>query len=489
MMKVALLTDGKGTELLKQLQGYGLHVQVGNPEKVESMGENTVDLVYLVPYSWLEDSRWSQLRVTLARSSRYYIVMGKGLRSEQIMRAARDGAYDVIDEEDSADRVLGAIEKAGNSQSLWWQLYGAVAPVGEEILVGRSSLMKSLRESIQRIAPTNATILILGESGTGKERVAEATHKAYGRGKIVAVNCAAIPSELMESELFGVEKGAFTGANQSKAGLVEEAQGGTLFLDEVGELGTSLQPKLLRFLENGVARRVGSTRDYQSDARVISATNRDLKRESDRGRFRMDLYYRLSEVVLNLPPLRRRIEDIPDLAPVFLRQASERMGKNFETLEPELIRKMQDYGWPGNVRELKQVIERIAIHYDGPVMRSEWWDIPGETEDRDQGANSVYQGAWGGTGNFPGTALQTRYGHSRPPFQDAGENRGENTLADPAAGANPAAGYSGLPMNRKQKQELASRLIEESDGELTWVAARIGVHPTTLYRWRKAGKV
>ena len=500
-MRVALLSAEKSPGFIKTLQGYGLRVERGNAEKVESLSQNTTDLVYMVPYSWLEDARWSQIRVNLARSSRYYIVLGAGLTTRQIMTAARDGAYDVVDESDAEERVLEAVEKAANAQALWWQLYGAAEEVGEQILVGRSSLMKAVRESIQRIGPTQATILILGESGTGKERVAEAIQRAHGRGEMIAVNCAAIPSELMESELFGVEKGAFTGANRDKPGLVEEAKDGILFLDEVGELDISLQPKLLRFLENGVARRVGSTKDYHSTARIISATNRDLKRDSERGRFRLDLYYRLSEVVLNLPPLRQRMEDIPDLAPVFLRRAAERLGKNFETLEPELISKFQHYDWPGNVRELKQVVDRLAIHYDGPILRADWWEDP-ETEDRNMYEGGE-RGVWQGGGAFPGQPLPSR-GQTRSPFPGYGGGPGpqaEGTWGggpsgmsnpnwnDASRGGGLSQGPSGRPLNRKEKQKLAARLIEESDGDLTWVAAQLGVHPTTLYRWRKAGKV
>jgi DNA-binding NtrC family response regulator len=283
-----------------------------------------------------------------------------------------------------------------------------------------------------------------------------------------------------------------------KPGLVEEAEEGILFLDEVGELDISLQPKLLRFLENGMARRVGSTRDYRSGARVISATNRDLKRDSDRGRFRLDLYYRLSEVVLNLPPLRQRMEDIPDLAPVFLKRAAERLGKNFETLEPELISKFQRYDWPGNIRELKQVVERLAIHYDGPVMRAEWWEVPEEMEA--YGAAPADPAAWGGAGAFPGQPLAARRGVSQSPFSGMPGQApaGWGYPPHPGAGSgapNPARGMGAgaeapnRPLNRKEKQKLAAQLIQESDGELTWVAAQIGVHPTTLYRWRKDGKV
>jgi len=195
---------------------------------------------------------------------------------------------------------------------------------------------------------------------------------------------------------------------------------------------------------------------------------------------------------LNLPPLRQRMEDIPDLAPVFLTMAAERLGKNFESLEPDLISKFQHYDWPGNVRELKQVVERLAIHYDGPIMRADWWDPPLEV---DNDSDSPFPGAWGGSGAFPGQPM--RRGHSMPPFPSGGNQNGPQPPQDwpyhysqppqqPSAARSP---QPHRPMNRKEKQKLAAQLIEESDGELTWVAAQIGVHPTTLYRWRKAGKV
>ncbi|MGA2052221.1 MAG: sigma 54-interacting transcriptional regulator, partial [Opitutales bacterium] len=314
------------------------------------------------------------------------------------------------------------------------------------------------------LGPTNATVLILGESGTGKERVAEALHAAAGQGPFVPINCAALPDDLLESELFGAEKGAFTGADRTKRGLVEEAAGGLLFLDEIGELPLALQPKLLRFLETRMARRVGSTKEYRADARVVSATNRNLRQDAEAGRFRLDLFYRLSEIILNAPPLRHRPEDIPDLARVFLMNAAERVGKNFESFEPELVYKFQLHDWPGNVRELKQAIERLAFHYDGPVMRAAWWEVPPSREARTAAgaASSVYPGGL--------------------------------VAGAPAGGVPPAysfPGYtaSGLPPSRRGKVALARRLLEENAEDLTWVAAQVGVHPTTLYRWRKTGKV
>jgi len=450
-MKAIIATRRSYPQVLKRLQALGWRVDTKAPDKVKTLDPHLLEDVVLVPFADLADEEWAETRVRLARANRYFIVFGSGLQSRDMMHAARDGAHDVLVTEDDDPRWQEALESSASSQALWWQLYGGQGEVDEKHLVGRSAAMHALRESVQRIGPTNASVLVMGESGTGKERVAEAVHAASGKGAFVAVNCAAIPAELLESELFGAEKGAFTGANQAKPGLVEEASGGTLFLDEIGEMPLALQPKLLRFLETRRARRVGSTKEYQCDVRLIAATNRDLLEESGAGRFRPDLYYRLGEVVLNLPPLRERVEDIPDLARLFMGAAAERMGKNFESAEPELIYKFQLHDWPGNVRELKQSIERIAIHYDGPVMRAPWWEVPRSTR--------------------------------RPTAQEAPPPQ------PPAPAAENFAPSPTLFPNKRQRFEMAKRLMEESGGDMTWTAAQMGIHPTTLYRWKKTGKI
>jgi len=291
-------------------------------------------------------------------------------------------------------------------------------------------------------------VLIQGESGVGKERVAAALHKAGSGGHYMAINCAAIPKDLLEAELFGVEKGAYTGALKARAGLVEQAEGGTLFLDEVGEMELSLQPKLLRFIETRRARRVGGEREYNVKLRLISATNRDLKVDVERGRFRADLYYRLAEVTLQVPPLRTRTEDVPELALTFLHQANERFGKNFETLEPGLIERFQQHQWPGNVRELKSAIDRLVLMFDGPMLRTSWWDTP---------AVAVEQVA----------------------AQDVA------TSGQPAASPVSAA----MLPNGRQKITLARKMLAESNNDYSWVCAQLGINPSTLYRWRKAGKL
>ena len=477
-MKICLLTDEKNSLFLKRLQLLGHHVQTAKSERIESLAGGTTDVVYLVPFERTTRPSWSEERVLLARAVRFFIVYGASLSTSDIMSVARDGAHDVLDEVDSDQRWHEAIEAAANSQALWLQLYGGSGQSHQSKLLGRSGSMRSLRESIQRLGPTDATVLIMGESGTGKERVSEAIHEASGKSAFVPVNCAAIPSELLESELFGVEKGAFTGANRSKPGLVEEASGGTLFLDEIGEMDITVQPKLLRFLETRRARRVGSTKEYNCNLRVVSATNRDLRAEGENGRFRLDLYYRLSEVIINTSPLRHRVDDIPDLAQLFLQGASERLGKNFEMMEPELIYKFQHHDWPGNVRELKQTIERLAIHYNGPVMRAAWWQIP-------EGSRSP--GTVAPFTNFPPEKREAMRGQRPPSSNLASIDGPQPSRSEP--GVAPSALPSTGRMHKKAKLEFAKKLLGESGGDLGWTAAQLGIHPTTLYRWRKSGKL
>jgi len=237
-------------------------------------------------------------------------------------------------------------------------------------LVYSSKVMENLINQASLFARSDAPVLITGESGSGKELLARFIHRESGRkGEFVAVNCGALPKELFEAELFGYEKGAFTGATSSKKGLVEEAEGGTLFLDEIGELPLELQPKLLRFLQEGEFRRVGSTKLRKADVRIVAATNRNLKRMVEEGKFREDLYYRLSVLTLNIPPLRERPEDIPVLIEHFLRKYSEKYSKEVK-ITPEALELLLSYSYPGNVRELENLIHRLVILSRGEVDRA-----------------------------------------------------------------------------------------------------------------------
>jgi DNA-binding NtrC family response regulator len=286
------------------------------------------------------------------------------------VEAMKLGAVDYIAKPFDHDELLLTLERVLKQSSLKRQNAALKSdlsrryPVGG--MIGSSPAMQEVFSRIARVAPTEATVLILGESGTGKELVARAVHEQSPRKQapLITVNCAAIPENLIESELFGHEKGAFTGANETHHGLVEAAHGGTLFLDEIGELPQEAQARLLRVLQEGEIRRVGSTRSRHVDIRLLAATNRDLKQLVEQGEFRSDLYFRLHVMEILLPPLRERGSDIQELAERLLERACKRMNRPAMQFEAEAIHAMQDYHWPGNVREMENVIERAVILSD-----------------------------------------------------------------------------------------------------------------------------
>jgi two-component system NtrC family response regulator len=236
-----------------------------------------------------------------------------------------------------------------------------------ENMIGANPQMQAVFEMIRKVAPTSAPVLILGESGTGKEMVAQALHRRSSRssGPFVAINCNTIPENLLESELFGHEKGAFTGADAQRKGHIESAAGGTLFLDEIGELPASVQVKLLRFLQEKCFQRVGGRQEIQSDARVLAATNRNLRESAADGKFREDLYFRLAVVVIKVPPLRERGDEIILMSKAFLRDYGTEHAKTGLTFAPDALRALSLHSWPGNVRELQNRVQRAVIMADG----------------------------------------------------------------------------------------------------------------------------
>jgi len=241
----------------------------------------------------------------------------------------------------------------------------------EDILVGNSKAINNIKEIIKKVAPYDINVLITGETGTGKEFAAKAIHNFSNRRDkaFIAVNCAAIPSDLLESELFGYIRGAFTGADKDKKGLIEEAQGGTLFLDEIGEMPLSLQAKLLRFLEERKIRPLGSTKEIEVDVRIISATNRNLKKEIEKGKFREDLFYRLSTIDIHMPALRERKEDIPLIISVLLKELNNKYGKNIKRISQDFIEYIRTLELKGNIRELRNIIEKSVILSEGDELK------------------------------------------------------------------------------------------------------------------------
>jgi transcriptional regulator with PAS, ATPase and Fis domain len=470
-MQISLLQGTNSSKYQAKLSAIGVTPYVEDLDHIKDLQADSTNLVYLVSVELTQLSEWSEVRGRLVGANRHYIVCGGDLSTEQVITFSRDGAFDVLDLRDSNDRWLSSLHEAVSTQNLWWQLYGGYSANTNEDLLGRSAAIQSLKQSASIIGPTNASVLVLGESGAGKERVAQAIHNASGKKKFIAVNCAAIPKDLIESELFGVTKGAYTGAVAAKKGLIQEADGGTLFLDEIGELDILLQPKLLRFLETRKARSLGSTDEYSVDLRVITATNRDLELEIANGLFRADLYYRISEVILNIPPLRARAEDIPLLAQEFLKMSRERFGKNFDNIEPELITRFQKYGWPGNVRELKQAVDRLVILNNGQVLQSSWWEEPRRSPEA-----LARQKARAN--------LETEI-----PQNPSSHHSFVSAPVEMPARDDISHYLQGAPLNKKDRYQHARKLLEQSDNDFGWVASRMGIHPTTLYRWRKRNKV
>ncbi|HZD03550.1 MAG TPA: sigma-54 dependent transcriptional regulator, partial [Longimicrobiales bacterium] len=286
---------------------------------------------------------------------------------ELAVEAMKAGAYDYIPKPFGADEVILTLVKAEEREELRREVgrlreeVRADARFGE--IVARSPAMVRALEIAQRVAPHDSPVLISGNTGTGKELVARLIHRQSVRagGPFVAVNCGAVPENLLESEFFGHVKGAFTGADRDREGLFEAARGGTLFLDEVGDLPLELQVKLLRVLQDGEVRRVGSTSSSSVDVRVVSATNRELERAVKEEEFRPDLYYRLAVVPISLPPLRERTEEIPDLVRHLLDRHRKRLGVDIDGVSPEAMEILLDYPWPGNIRELENVLERALV--------------------------------------------------------------------------------------------------------------------------------
>jgi len=301
------------------------------------------------------------------------IISGHG-NIESAVRAIKMGAFDFIEKPLSLEKTVLVIRNALRQRDLETENRALRARVDrQEIMVGESPAMRHLREQVAMAAPTNGRVLILGENGTGKELVARTVHQLSRRrgGPFVEVNCAAIPEELIESELFGHARGAFTGAVADKPGRFEQADGRTIFLDEIGDMSLKTQAKVLRVLQEQVMERVGGTQRIKVDVRVLAATNKELPAEIRDGRFREDLYFRLNVIPIFVPPLRDRPEDIPLLAEHFMALMAAEYGKRPKRFASEAMARLQQYQWPGNVRELRNIVERLIIMVTGDAITAQ----------------------------------------------------------------------------------------------------------------------
>ncbi|NPA48961.1 MAG: sigma-54-dependent Fis family transcriptional regulator [Thermodesulfobacteria bacterium] len=364
------------------LQQKGFHVEVAHDgdEGIAKLNDSFFDVV-VTDLAMPKVSGLKVLEHVVEHSPETICIILTGFGSiKSAVEAIKLGAYDYLTKPISLEELLLTIQKALETRRLrreneylrrkLWQEWG----YGE--IIGKSAPMRRVFALIEKVADTDSTVLILGESGTGKELVARAIHAASDRreGPFIPVNCGAIPEELLESELFGHEKGAFTGAIKTRIGRFELAHGGTIFLDEIAEMSPKLQVKLLRVLQEKTFERVGGTRAIKVDIRVIAATNKDLEKEVREGRFREDLYYRLNVIPIRLPSLRERVEDIPLLVEHFLARFSHRKKREIKGITKEALECLMRHDWPGNVRELENVIERMVILSNGDYLTLE--DVP-----------------------------------------------------------------------------------------------------------------
>jgi len=363
--------------IMRQLEGMGYEVT-----GMESLGDARDYLKKYEPDLIISDMRLpdGDCLAELPALAEFHpvIVLTAYGTVKNAVEAIQAGAADYLSKPVSPDELALTVQRVLNTAALkadhqFCKARLAAQTDSQRFMIGQSDALEQVKELINAVADSDMTVLVLGESGSGKELVARAIHDQSHRAKrnFVAVDCCTLQESLFESELFGHEKGAFTGADKKKQGLIEGAAGGTLFLDEIGEIPPPIQAKLLRVLETGQFRRVGGTKDLSSDVRIVAATNRNLKKMSENGEFRADLYYRLEAFTIYTPPLRERREDIPFLVEHFIRNHDFSMRVK-KTVTKEAMRKLIAYDWPGNVRELKNVVERaIILSRDKKVIRSQ----------------------------------------------------------------------------------------------------------------------
>ena len=378
----------KSLKMILEYEGYTF-LEAANGEEALEMLDETVGLDLILLDIQLPGMNGLEVLLELKKkpySPEVIMISGHGT-VQTAVEATKLGAFDFIEKPLHRERVLLSTQHAINQKRLEWDCKDLRKKAEKRYsLIGNHPLMKKLWEQVLKIAPTNATILIFGESGTGKELIARAIHENSSRKNeaFIQVNCAAIPEELIESELFGHIRGAFTGATEKKKGKFELADGGTIFLDEIGDMSLKTQAKVLRVLEEGEVQKVGSSKTGKVDVRVIAATNKNLEKEIKEGNFREDLYFRLNVVPLNSPPLREKKEDIPMLIDYFNKNFVKENNFKEKKFTEDTIEVMVKYPWKGNVRELKNIVERIIIMTDSDTVVKK--DLPEQIK----GESTVY---------------------------------------------------------------------------------------------------
>jgi len=376
-MKSILMVDDETSirqslEGILEDEGFQTAFSATGEEALQVIQEEDPDLVLLDIWMPGIDGLETLKRIKLLRPSQLVIMMSGHGSIETAVKATRLGAYDFIEKPLSLEKVLLSIQNAMQVGQLVAENQALKEKINRDYeMIGESPAISKLKEQIEIAAPSSGWALITGENGTGKELVARAIHLKSTRSSkpFVEVNCAAIPEELIESELFGHEKGSFTGATAARKGKFDQASGGTLFLDEIGDMSLKTQAKILRILQEHKFERVGGNKTIEVDVRVIAATNKDLEEEIEVGNFREDLYFRLNVLPFTVPPLRERKEDIPRLVKHFLQYFCSKESREIKSIEKQALEALISYNWPGNVRELKNLIERLVIMTPEQIIR------------------------------------------------------------------------------------------------------------------------
>jgi DNA-binding NtrC family response regulator len=363
-----------GLTAILRREGHEVLAATSGKEALDHLQEQGVDIILSDVKMPGMDGLALLRQVKSAHAGTVMVMMSGHQDVAAAVEAMKEGAYDYLVKPFGRDDVVRAVQKALTLRALLVENLTLRRQMQDQFaraqIIGSSPAWRKLCEVIEQIAPSRSTVLITGESGTGKELIAGLLHRLSPRAEqpLIIMSAAALPATLLEAELFGYEKGAFTGALQRKPGRFELADGGTLFLDEIGEMPPEVQVKLLRVLQDGTFERLGGTRTLQVDVRLVAATNKDLAQEVEAQRFRLDLYYRLNVITLQLPPLRERREDIPLLVAHFLRKYAEQNRKAVTAIQQRALQYLQAYDWPGNVRELENVIERAVVLTQGPTI-------------------------------------------------------------------------------------------------------------------------
>ncbi|MEW6739513.1 MAG: sigma-54 dependent transcriptional regulator [Nitrospirota bacterium] len=380
MSKILVVDDQRtvcySLQRFLQSEGYNVHTATSGEDALSVLNDVNPDLVIMDVRMPEMDGLEVLKRIKESHPKVQVIMMTAFSTTEKAIEAIRLGAYDYLAKPFDNDELLIRAKDAIKTRELMEEVvtFDEVKDyAGGERIIGKSPAMLDIYKQIGRAAPTDATVLIKGENGTGKELVARAIYHYSNRSSkpFLAINCAAIPEQLLESELFGYERGAFTGADFKRIGKFEQCSGGTIFLDEIGDMPVGLQAKLLRILQDGKFQRLGGTETIETNVRIIAATNKDIEDMVKNNTFREDLYYRINVVTINVPPLRKRKEDIKELVHYFIQKYNKKLGKTIKGITADALKKLEEHTWHGNVRELENVVQKTIVFCNSDYLSSE----------------------------------------------------------------------------------------------------------------------